>query len=244
MTWPAAEFGDAWAAVYDAAHAHLRRDTTAAVATLRAGLPAGGRVLDLGVGTGRLAIPLAAAGLEVVGVDASPRMLAVLAAKAGGARVEGVLGDMTDPPVHGRFDLVLLAFNTLFSLPDGASQAACLAAAARLLAPAGEVVVDAAIPQPWRLPARGHDPVAQTVRILQHVADGGPLPLSLRYATPAQIDDMATAAGLCRTRRLAGWDADPGEDCVDHHVSTYRAVTPDAPAAANPTVGRWPIPGS
>lgn len=228
MTWDAAEFGDAWAAVYDAAHAQLVDETPATVAMLLRRVPARGRVLELGVGTGRLAIPLAAAGVEVIGLDASRRMLEVLATKPGGDRVRCVLGDMAAPDVAGRFDLVLLAFNTLFALPDLAAQTACLAGAATRLTPYGEVIIDAAVPQPWRLPAAGHDPVAQTVRTTQEVAGTGALPLSLRYASPDQIDEMATAAGLTLHLRLAGWDLPATAVCVGRHISIYRSTTPQA----------------
>lgn len=226
MTWPPARFGDAWAVVYDDAHPHLRAETPAAIAWMLGRVPAGGRVLDLGVGTGRLAIPLAAAGLSVVGVDASAQMLQVMARKTGGHRVQPVIGDIAAPPVGGPFDMVLLAFNTLFALPDADAQIRCLRAAAGVLAAAGEVVVDAAIPQPWRLDPATHDQVRQVVRAVQVVEGAGALPLDLRYADPDEVDAMAAAAGLRRVVRLARWGGAAGEDCVDRHISAYRAAGP------------------
>ncbi|WP_108666634.1 class I SAM-dependent DNA methyltransferase [Euzebya rosea] len=223
--WPAAEFGDAWADVYDAVFADLDTDAEHAVAALSTDLADGAGVLELGVGTGRLAIPLAATGLHVTGVDSSARMLAGLAAKAGGDAVRGVLGDMVDPPVEGPFDLVLIAFNTLFALPDQDRQVACVGAAARGLADGGRLVVEAAVPQPWRFADGDHDPVTQTVRSVRVVPDDTgvrTLPLNMRYAWPSEVDLMARLAGLSRVRRSGGWAGEPFDDLSTRHVTTYR----------------------
>ena len=100
-------------------------DTAACVETLQR-LALGGPVLELGVGTGRLAIPSAGAGLGVTGVDLSAAMLQRMAAKPGGERVEAINGDMADPPVGDRrFGLVFVAYNTLFNLTGPDAQQLC-----------------------------------------------------------------------------------------------------------------------
>jgi SAM-dependent methyltransferase len=240
--WSPADYGEAWAEVYDEVHAGLAADTAAAVPALLSQVPPGGLVVDLGVGTGRLAIPLADAGRRVVGLDASARMLAALRAKPGGRAVLAVRGDLAAPPLAGPADLVLLAFNTLFALPSADAQARCLAAAARLLAPGGRLVGDAAVPRPDRIgagsPAVGdvtdqqvvlsvadHDPAAQVVRaahVLVHDRLGvRTLPVALRYAGPEELDAMAAAAGLQLRRRAAGWAGEAYGPAAARHISAY-----------------------
>lgn len=139
-------YGEAFADVYDEWYADVT-DTEACVAAV-ARLAGGGPVLEMGAGTGRLALPLAAAGADVRALDASRAMLAALAAKPGGERVPAVLGDMARPPLRpgAGFAVVLCAFNSLFNLPDAAEQRLCLEAAASLLAPAGRLIVETSLP--------------------------------------------------------------------------------------------------
>ncbi len=244
--WDAEEFGQTWAPVYDEVFAHLAPDTTAATVFLTALLPRGARVLELGVGTGRLAIPLADARMVVTGIDASARMLQHMAAKAGGERVTGVLGDMADPPVDGPFDAVLIAFNTLYALPDQDSQIRCLSSAAALLDDAGVMVIELAVPQPWRmrtadvptgevhddvvaLEVGDHDPVTQTIRsakvVISERVGIRTLPLRMRYTYPPELDLMARLAGLALATRWGGWDHRPFDRDSTTHVSLYRRVT-------------------
>ena len=139
-------YGEAFADVYDDWYADVT-DTEACVAAV-ARLAGGGRVLEMGAGTGRLALPLAAAGVDVSALDASRAMLGALATKPGGAGIPLVLGDMARPPLRpgAGFTVVLCAFNALFNLPDAAEQQLCLRAAAALLAPAGRLVVETSLP--------------------------------------------------------------------------------------------------
>ena len=145
-------YGEAFADVYDEWYSEVT-DTAACVAAV-ARLAGGGRVLEMGAGTGRLALPLAATGVEVLALDASQAMLATLAAKPGAERVHPLLGDMARPPLRrdAGFTVVLCAFNSLFNLPDVAEQRLCLEAAAGLLAPGGRLVVETS------LPGSGHEP--------------------------------------------------------------------------------------
>lgn len=145
-------YGEAFADVYDEWYSDVT-DTAACVAAV-AGLAGGGPVLEMGAGTGRLALPLAAAGVDTCALDASRAMLAALAAKPGADRVRSVLGDMVHPPLRpgAGFAVVLCAFNSLFNLPDVSDQRLCLQAAASLLAPAGRLIIETS------LPGAGHEP--------------------------------------------------------------------------------------
>ena len=182
-------YGEAFADVYDDWYADTF-DTEGAAATLTA-LAGAGPVLELGVGTGRLALPLAEAGLTVVGLDASPAMFERLAAKPGAAGVHTVLADMAEVgpavsvagagiPATG-YGLVFSAYNTFLNLDTEDAQRRCLAGCAALLAPDGAVVIEAYVPAPPEdvprtsldvarvttdavvLTATEHDPVAQVV---------------------------------------------------------------------------------
>ncbi|MFQ5558543.1 MAG: class I SAM-dependent methyltransferase, partial [Acidimicrobiales bacterium] len=199
-------------------------------------------VLELGMGTGRLAIPLAARGLEVVGVDASPAMLARLGDRPRGDEVAVVLADMAALPLRsGSFGMVLCAFNTLFNLTNGVDQDACLAGCRRVLAPDGRLVIEAFVP-PTAMPSGGldvreitldsvvltatrHDETAQTIRG-QHVeisSTGVRLrPWMLHYRTPTQLDVAARRVGLELEWRHRDWAGTPFGPGADVHVSSYR----------------------
>ena len=152
-------YGDAFADVYDDWYGELF-DTDAAVDALAA-LAGPGPVLELGVGTGRLAIPLAARGLTVIGVDGSAAMLDRMADKPGGDRVHPLCADMAalfddegspptgvrlGPDAEGSFRLVFAAYNTFFNLDSEPAQRRCLAQCARLLAPGGGLAIEAFVP--------------------------------------------------------------------------------------------------
>ena len=137
-------YGRRAAADYDVVYGDVF-ETDAAVDRL-AELSDGGRVLEWGIGTGRLALGLAARDIEVFGLDASPEMLEILAAKPGGEKIPTTLGDFSTTRVPGEFSLVVLAINTLFALPDQDAQVRCFENAARHLAPGGRFVVEAWIP--------------------------------------------------------------------------------------------------
>ena len=212
---------------------------------LLAGLAGGHPVLELGIGTGRLALPLAARGVEVHGIDASPAMVERLRAKPGGGAIPVETGDFADvgAAVAGGFGVVFVAFNTLFNLTSAEAQARCFANVARRLRPGGRFVVEAFVPDPDRFPEGGsvsptiieadrvvllvarQDRAAQTVTA-SHVSiteDGIRLrPLFLRYSSPDELDGMAVAAGLRLEDRWAGWDGRPYDDDAERHVSVYR----------------------
>jgi SAM-dependent methyltransferase len=140
-------YGEHVADVYD--EWYRLADTDATVERL-AGLAGPGPVLELAVGTGRVALPLVARGLEVHGIDTSPAMVEHLRAKPGGEDVTVVIGDMADVPVSGRFSLVFVVFDTFFALPTQDEQVRCFENVARSLLPGGRFVVEGFVPDPAR----------------------------------------------------------------------------------------------
>jgi SAM-dependent methyltransferase len=240
-----ASYGDQIAAVYDLWHQD-QLDTAGAVERL-AELAGAGPVLELGIGTGRLALPLAARGLEVEGIEASPTMLVELRAKAGGTSIPVTLADFTAVPVAGRYRLVFAAFNTLLALPSQDAQVRCFQAVAEHLTDDGRWVIEAVVPDlsrfasgqastVTRVEANGVvvaaariDPVEQL--LFEHhllLTDAGVrlYPLQLRYAWPAELDLMARLAGLRLEARWADWRGSPFGAASAQHVSVYRRDHP------------------
>ena len=236
-------YGESFADVYDRWYPDVS-DTAGTVAKLLA-LADDRVVIELGVGTGRLALPLAEAGCSVRGVDSSASMLEELAAKPGAETIEVVKGDMAsvDLGKPGEASLVFVAFNTFFNLPSAEAQAQCFASVARVLAAGGRFVVETFVPpDPADLPSRGlsthsveadrvvltatqTDADAQIIRG-QHVDitdDGIRLrPWLLRFASLAELDAMAEAAGFLLESRDADWQGTPFGVESDNHVSVYR----------------------
>jgi SAM-dependent methyltransferase len=237
-------YGDRIADVYDERYANLESD--AEVARL-AELAGPGPVLELGIGTGRVAVPLAtrlAGGVEVHGIDASEAMVAKLRARSGGEAIPVAIGDMQRVPAPGDgYTLVYVVFNTFFCLRDQAAQVECFANVARRLAPGGRFLIRAFVPDLTRydrgqrtsavsvsvdavdLDVIMHDPVAQ--RIDGHhvvIRESGTrlFPMSLRYAFPSELDLMARLAGLELETRDGGWAGEPLTAASDVHVSVWR----------------------
>ncbi len=236
-------YGRSFADVYDDWYADV--PTNELVSFVSSRLPPAAAVLELGVGTGRVASALADAGFAVTGLDSSAEMLAHLAAKPNSAAVATIVGDAADPAVYpaDTFDAVLAVFNLVFNLTTAEGQAQCLAASAAALRPGGLVIVEAFVPEviierrrdlvtrsvePGRvvLIATDTDPATQVV-MGNHVelSDGGTRlrPWSIRVATPTELDAMAATAGLELAERFEDWAAAPfvaGEST--HHVSVYR----------------------
>jgi SAM-dependent methyltransferase len=239
--YDAATYGDRIADVYDELYPPgPGADDEVA---LLAELAAGGAVLELGVGTGRLALPLAARGVNVKGVDASTRIIDKLRAKPGGERLEVRLADFGRDLLGEDFALVFVAFNTFFGLAEQSSQIACFANVAAALAPGGRFVMEAFVPDLGRFD-RGqrtdttaigvhhvtidsaiHDPVSQRVESMHTVIrpDGIAMyPVVIRYAWPAELDLMAQLAGLQPEHRWGGWGRQPFTASSAQHVSAWR----------------------
>jgi SAM-dependent methyltransferase len=229
--------------------AALALDTDAAVAFL-VELARAGPALELAIGTGRIALPLAERGIDVHGIDASEAMVARLRSKQGGERIPVTIGDFADVPIEGRYTLVYVVFNTLFALQTQEAQIRCFRNVAACLADDGVFVVEAFVPdlsrfdrdqrietervgldQVW-LGAARHHPVEQRVES-QHVllSEQGIrfYPVQIRYAYPSELDLMARLAGLQLRARFGGWRREPFTAASAMHVSVYERADPTKP---------------
>jgi hypothetical protein len=205
-------------------------------------LAAGGRALELAIGTGRVGVPLSERGVEVAGIELSRAMVAKLREKAGEDRIPVVVGDMATVRAPGTFSLVYLVFNTVSNLLTQAEQVACFRNAARHLSPGGCFVVELWVPQLRVLPPGQRaavfsvepgyvgfdtfDVVGQQV-VSHHVRhdDGRRAELwrsRHRYVWPAELDLMAQLAGLRLESRDADWAGSPFTEDSGSHVSVYR----------------------
>lgn len=208
--YTASTYGDAFADVYDDWYGRDPAATNAAVAVI-ARLSGGRPALELGVGSGRLAAPLAAGGVPVVGVDASLAMLHRLRAKEDGRLVAAVAADMAALPVRAGagFGVVYVACNTLFNLPSAAAQRTCIAAAAAALAPGGFLAVEAFVPadEPGDGPAgaAGAGGVLDVVEVRTIAADAVVLTVSRHEPTDQTVTgqhiEICSAGGV----RLRPW---------------------------------------
>ncbi|HVU79311.1 MAG TPA: class I SAM-dependent methyltransferase [Gaiellaceae bacterium] len=210
----------------------------APVVDFLAGLAGDGAALELAIGTGRIAVPLAGRGVPVKGIELSEAMLARLRAKT--PVVEAVAGDMTATRVEGTFRLVYLVFNTIENLTTQAAQVACFRNAAAHLEPGGAFVIEVEVPDLRRLPpgqtvvpfAVGEDrlgfdeyDVARQGLVSHHFRreDGAWRQASIpfRYVWPAELDLMAELAGLRLADRFADWDRSPFTAESRKHVSLW-----------------------
>ncbi len=235
-----ATFGALNAEDYDLLH---DPGTTEATVALISRLAGQGRILELAIGSGRIALPLVERGHDVSGVEASPEMVAKLREKPGAADIEIALGDMADVGIDGPFDHVFLVFNTLFNLTSQEAQVRCFRNVAKRLSNSGSFLIETFVPdlsgfengqrtqtkrltmdEVW-LEAATHDPVRQLlefqrIRICQDTMKLVPLPM--RYAWPAEIDLMAELAGLKLANRWGGWNGERFTADSKMHVSVYR----------------------
>jgi ubiquinone/menaquinone biosynthesis C-methylase UbiE len=237
VTWD-----EEWSSAYDESYAHL---ATPAVVDPMVDLlfeeARGGPVLEFAVGTGRIALPLQARGVEVTGIELSPHMVDQLRGKPGAEAIDVTIGDMATTRVEGSFALVYLVANSLMNVTTQEEQCAVVANAAAHLAPGGAFVIELAVPQLQRVPVgethrvfalqQDHvgiesyeDQVGQVAwshhwfhvggRLVRHSAP-------YRYVWPAELDLMARLAGLARRDRWVSWTKDPFTSRSPVHVSVY-----------------------
>jgi SAM-dependent methyltransferase len=238
--YDATTYGDRIADIYDELYEGML-DTESTVEFL-ADLAGKGPVLELAVGTGRVALPLAERGIEVHGIDSSESMVERLRAKEGADRVSVTMGDFAEVGVDGAFTLIFVVFNTLFALTSQEEQIRCFRNAAEHLETDGHFVVEVFVPDLARfdrgqrlsadrvevdrvvLEASLHDPVGQRV-VSQHVVIGESgnrmVPVHIRYAWPAELDLMARLAGLRLKERWGGWRREYFTADSVRHVSVY-----------------------
>jgi SAM-dependent methyltransferase len=236
---PIMSFGEDVAARFDDVQ---RGDEIAAVGFLEK-LADRGPALELAVGTGRIALPLAARGIRVDGVDISPAMVARLRAKPGGDQISVTIGNFADVPVPGTYRLIYVVWNTMFNLLTQEDQVRCFENVAAHLTDDGSFVIEAGVPSflyrlrddqyvdaeaigvdEVRLDVARHDPVKQLL-VESHVSlsrEGIRLnPIVTRYAWPAELDLMARIAGLRLKDRWGGWTREPFTSTSSNCVSVY-----------------------
>ncbi len=236
---PVMSFGEATAGTYDSLP---RGDESATVAFLEK-LARGGPALELAIGTGRIALPLAARGITVDGIDFSQAMVERLRAKPGGERLAVTIGDFADVPVAGRYRVVYVVFNTLFNLLTQDAQVRCFQNVAAHLDDEGTLVVEGFVPA-WlhrlrdnqyvdaeaidvrsvKLDMGRHDPVAQILDESHVELSAGGVRVSpdvCRYAWPSELDLMARIAGLRLRERWGGWERQPFTADSRNCISVY-----------------------
>jgi len=246
-------YGDRIADVYDEIylHAPIFGDVSVPVAFLSS-LADGGPALELGVGTGRIALPLQAAGVKLHGIDASTAMVERLRAKPGGGDIDVTIGDFRDFSLPARFPLVYVVFNTFFGLLSQDDQVMSFRAVARHLIPGGAFVMEAFVPDLERfdrgqrvsairvdpdsvsLEVTQNDPVGQFTDSQRVVIreDGIRLyPVKIRFAYVSELDLMARLAGLRLRERWADWDRTPFSSDSPKHISVWE-LDPEGSNAA------------
>ena len=219
-----------------------RGDEDAAVAFLEQ-LAGSGPALELGIGTGRLALPLAARGIRVDGIDLSPAMIDQLRTKPGGDQLSVTLGDFANVPVEGTYRLIFVAFNTLFNLLTQEHQVRCFENVAAHLTYDGSFVVEALVPaflyrlrNDQHVDAEAIEVAEVRLDVLRHDAATQMLeechvslsragvrlnPVVQRYAWPHELDLMARIAGLRLKSRWGSWAREPFSSSSSAHVSVY-----------------------
>jgi SAM-dependent methyltransferase len=208
-------------------------------------LAAGGHVLEFAIGTGRIALPVAAAGVDVHGIDFSEPMVAQLRAKPGGEHIPVTIGDMASTRLSGDFSLVYLVYNSIINLTTQADQVACFRNAAAHLAAGGRFVIELLVPDPPRRTDherfRPFDVSDEHVGIDEYLDRTAQILVShhmypnrdakrtvagrFRYVWPSELDLMAQLAGMELEHRWADWDRSEFTDTSESHVSVWRLAS-------------------
>jgi SAM-dependent methyltransferase len=234
-------FGERVATAYDQESAEMFAPAVVDPAVdVLAGLAGDGRALELGIGTGRIALPLARRGVAVHGIDLSRAMVARLRAKPGGEAIGVTIGDFATTRVDGTFAVAYLVFNTIMNLTTQEAQVACFRNVAGQLAPGGCFVIEVHVPELRRLPPGQnvvpfhvsptrwafdvYDTATQAMSSnYVEVTDGRGEYTSIpfRYVWPAELDLMAQLAGLRLRTRWGGWTREPFTSESGQHVSVW-----------------------
>jgi SAM-dependent methyltransferase len=236
---PAMSFGEDVAKEYGDVQ---RGDEVAAVAFLEQ-LAGGGPAFELAIGAGRIALPLAARGIRVDGIDISPAMVDQLRAKPGGDQLEVTIGDFADVPAPGRYRLIYVVWNTFFNLLTQEEQVRCFQNVAAHLTEDGSFVIETYVPSflyrlrndqyvdaeaievdEVRLDVLRHDGATQIIEESHVSLSSAGIrlnPVVQRYAWPSELDLMARIAGLRLKERWGGWNREPFTSGSEMHVSVY-----------------------
>jgi SAM-dependent methyltransferase len=234
-------FGERVAASYDESTGEMfGLDAVQPAVDVLTDLAGSGRALELGIGTGRIALPLAQRGIPVHGIDLSRAMVARLQAKPGGDAIGVSIGDFATTTVDGTFSVAYLVFNTIMNLTTQAAQVACFRNVAAHLEPGGCFVIEVAVPDLRILPP-GQTAVpfhvsptrwafdvydvatqAQSSNYVEVVDGRGEYTtIPFRYVWPAELDLMAQLAGMRLRERWAGWRREPFTSESGQHVSIW-----------------------
>ncbi|MEX2274341.1 MAG: class I SAM-dependent methyltransferase [Actinomycetota bacterium] len=234
-------FGERIAADYDTADTDMFDPAVVdPVVDVLVEVAGSGRALELGIGTGRIALPLARRGVSVHGIELSKAMVAKMRAKSGGDDIDVTIGDFGTTTVDGSFSLVYLVYDTIMNLTSQAAQVACFRNAAAHLEPGGCFVIEVMIPELRRLPpgetfhvfhgselSWGIDEYdVATQGLTSHhleIVDGRLERSSFpfRYTWPAELDLMAALAGMKPRDRWSGWKREPFTNDSRKHVSIW-----------------------
>ena len=241
---PEDHFGERIAARYDDDSSGLfSPEAIEPVVDFLAELAGDGAALELGIGTGRIALPLSGRGVRVHGIDLSPAMVARLRAKPGAESIEVTIGDFATTRVEGRFRVAYLVFNTIMNLTSQNEQVSCFRNVAAHLELGGSFVVEVGVPDLQRLPfgeryrpfdvSERHlgfdeyDVVEQGLVSHHYTLVGDAyerVSVPFRYVWPAELDLMARLAGMTLAGRYTGWRREPFTATSESHVSVWRKV--------------------
>ena len=210
------------------------------VIDLLVAIAGGGRALELGIGTGRIALPLARRGVPVHGIERSKAMVARLRAKPGGEDIGVTIGDFATTTVDGTFSVAYLVFNTIMNLTTQAAQVSCFRNVAAHLEPGGCFLIEVGVPDLQRLPPGDtfrvfaasethwgideYDVAKQGLKSHHlEIVDGRLERFSapFRYVWPAELDLMAQLAGMRLRERWSGWKREPFTSDSRNHVSVW-----------------------
>jgi SAM-dependent methyltransferase len=234
-------FGERVAARYDETSTDMFEEAEVEpVVDFLAELATDGPALELGIGTGRIALPLSRRGIRVHGIDLSEAMVARLQAKPGAEQIGVTIGDFATTTVEGRFSVAYLVFNTIMNLTTQDEQVACFQNVASHLEPGGCFVVEVSIPDLQRLPPGEtvrpftvsatrlgfdeYDVAAQGLISHHYWIDDGRLEtvsMPFRYVWPAELDLMARLAGMSLRGRWTDWKREPFTSDSRQHVSVW-----------------------
>ena len=243
---PTDHFGERVAARYDELSADMFDPAVVdPVVDFLAGLAGQGAALELGIGTGRIALPLARRGIRVHGIDLSDAMVARLRAKPGAEQIAVTIGDFATTRAEGRFSVAYLVFNTIGNLTTQDEQVACFQNVADHLDPGGCFVIEVGVPQLRRLPPGEtvraftltpthlgfdeYDVVSQGLISHHYSLVDGQFEVSslpLRYVWPSELDLMARLAGMTLRERWSGWKREPFTSASTRHVSVWARPAP------------------
>jgi len=231
-------YGERVAGVYD----DWYTDVDPHAIDLLAELAGTGQVLELGIGTGRIALPLAARNIDVSGIDVAQSMIDRLKEKAGSERIDVHLGNFGDFRLAEKFQLIYVVFNTIFLLTKQEAQVDCFRNVAAHLSDDGCFLIEAFVPNLNRfqggqvnwaskvtddvveLDVGQHNAATQIVTAQKVVLTEGNVnlyPIQIRYAWPSELDLMAQLAGLRLRERWSSWQRTPFETDSGKHISVY-----------------------